>query len=265
MSLPPVQGHKSRVSPMRSLTWISATGRSCLRTAYLLAVAGCLLTAMQARSSDDKLPQTVDSRIRIIFPNVKVLSVQKETEDGRECYVVGIMHGDQSNDLYVSSDGDIVALKHPVFSLTTWRKQLIGWLTIALVPGVIAGSFSRWLFQVATGKRLSILMEWLSAWVGAVICIAILLSQVASVPREKDVLVIGLLCVVWGALSTSFVEAIGLTVQSYRGSRIGCRRWVFGCCLLGFVFLAFSIPVDMLRMKRENQHYKALAMRPSTG
>jgi hypothetical protein len=255
--------------PLPSLPMRSQTGRSCLRTIYLLAVTGCLLTAMQARSGDDegvvteKLPQAVDSHIRVIFPNAKVLSVQKETEDGKECYFVGIIQGEQTSDLYVSPDGNIVVLKHPVFSLATWRKQLAGGLVVVLVPGVVAGFFSRWLSQVAMRKRLSIWVEWLSAWVGAAICIAILLSQVASVPREKDILVIGLLCVVWGAISASCVEAIVMTVQSYRGSRIGCRHWIIGCCFLGFVFLALSIPVDMLRISRENQHFKALAMRPS--
>lgn len=55
-----------------------------------------------------------------------------------------------------------------------------------------------------------IISEWLAVWVGAVIGISILLSQLAAVPYENDVLVFGLIAAVCGGLSASVVEAVGL-------------------------------------------------------
>lgn len=237
----------------------------------LTMLLGCLHFTSLAKASAggeialNKLPQHVTDRIRDSYSDAKLLRAWKEAEHGKECYSVRIMSSDRIIELYVSPDGGALVTKEQGFSLTKFPERLMAYFLLLVLPGAIAGFCVRWLIQAAKGKTLSVLSEWLSAWIGAGIFIAILLTALTTASRNKDAAIIGAVCVVWGAISASLVEVIGLTVQSVRGYRVGCRRWILGICLVGLVFLGVSIPVDMLSIERENQYLRAIAMRPPAG
>jgi hypothetical protein len=233
-----------------------------------LVLLAPLLLASTARAGDGDevalatLPPAVTDIITEFYPGAELLQAWKEAEDGKECYLVRIMGKGRVIDLYVAPDGRMLASKRDVFSLEYGPGLFREIALFLLLPGVVAGAVAWWMTQAARGEKVSVMTEWCAAWVGAVIGIGLLLSQLATVPREKDWLVIGLMCAVWGAVSASIVEGLGLLVQSIRGYRPSCRRWILGLSLAGVVFLSLSIPVDMLRNHRVNEYYRAIALSP---
>ena len=78
--------------------------------------------------------------------------------------------------------------------------------------------------------------------------------NMATVPREKDLPVLGAYCAILAAISASLVGC-RLALQSGQpaGSR---RRWVVGCCAMAAASLMLSIPLGILRVERENCHLK---------
>ena len=241
-----------------------------MRDVYRLTVLICLLFASLARAGQsedialDKLPQNATDTLKVEFPGAELLHARKEMEDGKECYVVTIMHKGRQSEHYVSLGGRHVFAKQ-AFSFTVLPRRFAGVIALSLLPGAIAGAIARLLVQAAKGNRLSVLSEWLAAWVGAVIGISVILSQMTTVPREKDVVVFSLICAVCGGIAASVVETVGLTIQSFRGHRIVYRRWILSCCVVVCIFLCLSILVDMLRIDRENEYFRAQAMKLPPG
>lgn len=240
-----------------------------MRYSSLLALLGnfLLLPAQAQNRSEgalkDMLPPVANDHIKNLFPDAIVIHVRNVRQDNRECYAVGVIQQGQVLDLYVSPDGRFVARIQPSFSLTAWQMRLSGQLVLILIPCAVAGWLIRRQVQLGLKVKPSVFTEWISAWLGSALCLAMILSQLASVPREKDAIVIFVLSVVWGAVLASFVEAVGLVLQSYRGYRIVHRSSAIMFALLGLFFFASTILVDMLRIERENQYNRALAMRPS--
>lgn len=206
----------------------------------------------------DTLPRKAADALKVVFPGAELLHARKEIEDGKECYDVTVMDKGRERDYFVSRAGHVFTKQ--AFSFTVLPKRLAGYILLSLLPGAVAGTIVRWLIQVIMVNHLSIISEWLAVWIGAVMSIGIVLSQLSTVPREKDVVVFGLICIVCGGISASVITAVALISQSLRGLRLGYRQWILGCCILGGVFLCLVVPVEMLRVERENEYYKAQAM-----
>jgi hypothetical protein len=237
-----------------------------MRALYGLTVAICLLFTSTGRASDeqaialDQVPKPAVETMREFFPEAELLQATKLVENGKECYLVTFRDRERVRSYYVRPDGSALLLKEEVFSFADATRWLLGGGLLLLLPGVIAGVITRWLAQVGQSNQLSVPAEWLAAWIGGVFIIGILLAAITTF-REKDWLVIGLKCAVWGAAAASIVQLLGLVVQSIRGSRASCRRWILGLSCAAVVFLLLTIPVDMLWKHRSNQHNLALALR----
>jgi hypothetical protein len=234
------------------------------------ALLSCLLFASLVRANDgdeialDQLPREAANLARDFFAGGELLRARRLVTDGKECYIVSGTGRGQLVEAYVAPDGRMIARKGEPISSAQLVAQLTDFVLFPLLPGVVAGAVARWLAQSARGEKLSVLSEWAWAWAGAGITIGLVLLNLATVPRHKDLLIIAALCAVWGAVSASLVEILGLTAQLLRGYRVGCRRWILGCCVAAFASLALHVPVDALRVERENQYYMGLAMRPAT-
>lgn len=237
-----------------------------MRTLHGLTMIGCLLFASTGRASDeqaialDQVPKPAIDGLREFFPEAELLQATKLVENGKECYLVTFRDRQRVRSYYVRPDGTALLLREDVFSLRDFTGLLLGGGLLFLLPGVVAGLLTRWLAQVGRSNQLSVLSEWLAAWIGAVFIIGILLSALNTF-REKDWLVMGLICVVWGAASASIAEVLGLGVQWIRGSRASCRRWVLGFTGAAIAFPSLTLPVDMLWRHRSNQHNLALALK----
>jgi hypothetical protein len=233
---------------------------------YLLTTIGCLLLTLQARGGSEAiaigdLPPAVDDHIKSLYADAKVVSVRKETEDGKECYSVTILHAGRTIELYASPDGARITWKEGPITLDTIIDNYIAHLLLALLPGTIAGLLLMWLVQAQRQRRLSVLSRWLLAWLGASIAICVILLSLSTVARHKDAVVTAIDCIVWGAISASFVEVISITTQSVFGYRPSCRRYAIGLCVVILFLLSLTIPVDILRIERENQYFKSLAFK----
>ncbi len=222
---------------------------------------GCLVTTSRVLAGDDEqltpdqLPAEVTSQVR--ESGAEPLHARKEVEDGKVCYTVTAAYKGRVIELYVSPDGSALTRKREAFSLARWPA---GSALFLLLPGVVAGAVARGVVRAAQGRPLSVQAGWLTAWVGAGVGAGLVVFNLATVPREKDVLVLGGYCIVWGAIAASVVEVVALVVQSGRsgGAR---RRWIIGCCVVAAVALALSIPLDVLRVERENRYFKKLTLR----
>lgn len=226
----------------------------------------CISPATAGQGEDAVLVGLPHKAVRALneaFPGAEFLHVRKELEGDKECYVVTVMHTGRQSEYYVSRDGHVFARK--VFSVMTLPKQLAGYLVLSLLPGAISGAAARALVQATKRRQLSVMLEWLAAWVGAAIGIGIVLTQMATVPREKDTVALGLIIAICGGISASVVESVGLVIQSLRGLRPSHLRSLFVCFTLACAFLCLSIPVDMFRTERENEHYRTQAMKSPHG
>lgn len=240
-----------------------------MRYKCLLVAIVCLLIALQAQGGSEEiaindLPPIVERVIKDESSDTKILYVRMETEDGKYCYSVMIAKAGRIREIYVSPDGVVVAYKKEPLTLNTIVNvdDIIDFSLIILLPSTIAGLLLRWTVQTARGKRLSVLSSWLLAWLGASVAICVILLLLSTFPREKDIVIVAIISIVWGAISASLVEVASLTVESVLGYRSPCWRWVIGLCGVGLAFLTLSIPIEILRIERTNQHLRALALRP---
>jgi hypothetical protein len=172
------------------------------------------------------------------------------------------MRNGRQSEYYVSRDGHVFARK--VFLIAGLPQQLTGYLALSLLLGLIPGSASWVLAQVAVRRQLSVMLEWLAAWIGATIGIGVALTQ-AKVPRENDLVVLGLISAICGGVSASTVESVGLASKLFREPRYGHLRSIFICVALACVFVCLSIPVDIFRAERENEYYKSQVMKSPHG
>jgi hypothetical protein len=240
-----------------------------MTTRCVLALLSCLALSPPCRGDEgveidfNRMPQAARDRLAETFPGADFLQAWQIVENGNECYVVRPFGKDSIREYYVSPDGAAIIIRDQVISATQIPRWLLGILCVALVPGALAGACTRWLAQGVYEGKLSVVSEWLVAWLGATLGIGFLLSQVARVPRYTDSLADVLACLALGAISASIVEVLGLTAQSLRGYRARCCRTILVTSVTGFVFLALSAPIDMLRIERQNQHFKSVTLRPA--
>lgn len=231
----------------------------------------CLAAAPPVSAGDDEqltpdqLPPEMTRHIREGF-RAEPLHARKEVEGDRACYVVTASYQGQAVDIYASPDWLTLVRKTEAFSLARWTGHVADGALFLLLPGVVAGAVARRAVRAKRGRSLSALEGWLSAWAGAVlglgIVVGLVVSNLATVrPREKDWAVLGGYCVAWGAIAASAVEVVALAAQR---SRVGAarRRWIVGCCVIAAVSLALTIPLDILRIERENRTLKKWVLRP---
>jgi hypothetical protein len=209
----------------------------------------------------EKLPPAVAEHIEDAYAHADVLRVQRVVENNKECYEVSIRHEGEVFNVYVSSNGRVLARKEDPFALEEIAGPLIGYALFLLLPTMAIGLFFRWLVQSMRPDKLSIAGQWIVAWSAASAAIAIVLLSLATVPSEKDIPVTILLCVVWGAISASLLEVIVLSLQSARGVRPTSLLAIRNLCLVGSLAVLLSIPVQIWRVARENEFFRALAMR----
>jgi hypothetical protein len=232
---------------------------------YLLTTVGYLLLTLQARGGSEAiavgdLPPVVGDHIKSFYADAKVVNVRKETEDGKECYSVTIVHAGRTIELYASPDGATITWKQGPITLNSIVDSIITHSIVVLLPGMIAGLFLMWLVQTKRERQLIVYSRWALAWLGASITICVILLSLSTVPRNKDPLVTGFDCILWGAISASFAEVIWITTRSVLGYRPYCRRYAIGLCIVILVLLSLTIPVEIMRTERENQYFKALTL-----
>ena len=156
------------------------------------AALGCLVVASPASAGDgeqfaaDQLPPEVASSIREAS-GAEPLHARKEVEGGKACYVVTATHKGQVIEIYASPDGPALVRKTEAFSLARWPDQLAGCAVFLLLPGVVVGAAARGVVRAARGRPLSVPAGWLSAWAGAGVGMALVVFNLATVPRDKDV------------------------------------------------------------------------------
>ncbi len=232
-----------------------------------LGVAMCLVVASPGFAADDEqlapdqLPPGVASRVREF--GAEPLHARKVVENGKVCYVVTAMDNGQVIEIFASPDGAALARRTEEFSLARWRSQLVGLTFFVVLPGVLVGLAARGIVRAARGRALSVPVGWLSAWAGSGVVMALVVFNLATVPRHKDVLVLVGACVVCAAIAASVVEVVVLALRMGSGQRNrGVRlRWAIGCYILTAVSLSLTIPLDILRIERENLHYKKMTLR----
>src|SRR5947209_11334824 len=144
-------------------------------------VAICLLFSPSARAGQgedvalDKLPPGVLERKFGFPPGTELLHARKEVEDGKEYYVVTVLHKGRQSEYFVSRDGRSDALKK-TFSVAELPDTLLAYLLLGLLPGAIPGAAAALLARAVRGGRLSALVGWFAAWAGAAIGIGVCLS-----------------------------------------------------------------------------------------
>jgi hypothetical protein len=246
-------GLYGRVFPMRWNCWWAVV--------MWLTVASAGLAADGEQLAPDQLPPGVVSRIREF--GAEPLHARKEAENGKVCYIVTAMDKGQVIEIFASPDGAALARKTEEFSLARWPSQLVALTLFVLLPGVLVGLAARGIVRASQGRPLSVPVGWLSAWAGTGVVMVLVVFNLATVPRHKDVLVLGGACVVCAAIAASVVEVavLALPSGSGQGSRGVRLRWAIGCCAVAAVSLALTIPLDMLRIERENRYFKKMTLR----
>jgi hypothetical protein len=210
----------------------------------------------------DKLPQDATKAVKNVFQGADLIHARRVVKDGKVCFTVSIIYRGEVSELYVSLDGKVVTSKHEDFSFTKVPKTMLAYALVLMLPGAIAALVISLLVQtVVCRNKLSVMSNWFLMWLGSAVCICVILSVLPSLPRKKDLLVIALLCLVWGAIAASFVEVVCLTQRFIRGDRSASCRSIIMLCLLGLVVLSLSVPIDILRIQRMNQYYREPAMR----
>ena len=87
---------------------------------FMLLVVGGLLglfTAVQAQEEKvalDKLPKAVVDSVKKRFPDAKMVSAEKETEKGKTVYEVAIKNKDQSIEVTLTPEGEIVEIEKQI-------------------------------------------------------------------------------------------------------------------------------------------------------
>lgn len=211
-----------------------------MRIVYGSTVLVCLLCSSTVHAGDrEEIPLDSPALIEALQTNLRgaeVLQAFREVENGEECYSVKVRSGGRVCEYYISPDGRSSIFKNQVFSLEMMLEALVVCLIISLFPCAVAGAIARRICQVCSARRMSIFLECLSALVGGLIALGIvfLLTKHARY-RHRDVPIEVSEYFLFGVISASFVEALGLMSQSRRGYRTGCRRWIFHFCSLAII------------------------------
>ena len=194
-----------------------------------------------------------------ILPGTELLHAHKEIEAGKECYTVSVNDRGRVSYYYVSPNGHILTARREPFSLSRLPDLWIAVVLVAVIAGVMPGAISRRLAQAGRDRRISIAREWVSTWLGALVRHRrIAVPTLHCSPRER------LAC-----CSSRFAfSAVPSRPRSSRLSvspssrfavtALGCRRWIIVLCTAVLVLLLLSIPLEMLRIERENRHFTSI-------
>ncbi len=239
-----------------------------MRWLWLWTVLGCLVTTLRVSAGDgdelgpEQLPPAVMEHIKEGF-GAEPLHARKEVENGKFCYVVTASHRGKIIELYVSPDGAAIARKEEAFSLKRWGNDLAsGGFVLLLGLVVVVGAVSRGVVRAANARPLSVPVGWLSACVGSAVGLGLVVFNMATVPRDKDVVGLVASCIVLGAIAASFIEGIVLVLFTSSESVVGRRWWAIGCCVMATVALVLTIPLKIQQIERENRYFKNMTLRP---
>lgn len=78
--------------------------------AFVVLMAG-ILRADEEKIELDKLPRAVVEAVKDKFPKGKLVSAEKEKEDGKTVYEVNLKDGDQTVEVTVTPEGKIVSIE----------------------------------------------------------------------------------------------------------------------------------------------------------
>ena len=212
-----------------------------MRWLWVWTALGCLVTAAQVSAGDgeqlatDQLPPELTNRIREGF-DAEPLHARKEIEGGKACYVVTATYKGQVIELYTSPDGAALVRKTEAFSLARWTRKMASGGLFLLLPLVVVGALTREVVRAARGRSLSVPEGWLSAWAGAGVGMALVVFNLATVPREKDVVVLGAYCIVWRYRGLDHRDRHpGSIIGSGGQQATPVGHWLLrrGCCVAG--------------------------------
>jgi len=82
-----------------------------------MVAAFCLFTVAQADEEKvplDKVPKAVVEAVKTRFPDAKLESAEKETEDGKTVYEIAIKNKDQKIEVTLTADGKIVEIEKQI-------------------------------------------------------------------------------------------------------------------------------------------------------
>jgi hypothetical protein len=233
----------------------------------------CLAFAQIACASDineippDQLPPEVKEELTQTVQGAEIVAASKIREGGRECYLVTLTDNGKRTAWYVAANGRFMGVKDDELAAKDLPGLLFGCLLLSIFPGTLGAAGARILLRRFRPDSHSVWLEWIAAWCGATILLAILASVIATIgPRGKDMVpVVFFQSSVAGGVAASIVQAVTLTIQSFRGSSPASRFWIVAFCLVGVAFLALSIPAAILRIERRNQccRSQALSYTPS--
>lgn len=226
------------------------------RTICACVVLWMAFQAIPTRAEDDRmipaeeLPSEVANRIREGWGE-PLYATQVNVDNISYFEVVANKSGNIS-EIYAAPDGSAFILKSGPFTIERWATDLAISAIIFLVPSSLFGLFAWLPIQVGTGQTLPFRWGWLAAWVTAGTCIAIILFNIATV-RHKDSPVLIAYCVLWGAIAATMIEIIVLILPLSRTLK-SRRPWILYCCIVLTFGLLLTIPLDILRIERENRH-----------
>ncbi len=234
---------------------------------FLLSAATCFLFPLLAQAGTtvdvpvDQLPRPAFTMIKEAYADADVLHVRKEVEDNKECYNVTLKQEGRVFGVYVSADGHVLTRKEEPVALVDVAGRLLGGVIFLLPPAMVTGLFFQWIVRWGPLRKAPIAAEWMLAWLGGSTALTIISMSMATVPREKDIPIVILGSVTWGAISASVLEVLVLSLQSARGRRSACRALILRFCLLGTMFAVLWIPVDIYSAQRVNEYLRAMAMK----
>lgn len=234
---------------------------------FTLACLVCIFVESAIAAGDREevaslgLPPAVTSRIADVFPGADLLSANKETYDGKKCFVVKILYRGEVLEYYISPDGDVVLLKLRAFSVDELPSRLAGIIVICLFPGLCCALVARWLARTVRRKQLSPVRGWLVAFLGSLVGFCVLLLTVGSSSRNDDIVIDAIMSVVCSAISASISETMG--ILWFRDHRVceNDRRWAIRFCALSVGLVVLSMLVNSVGIEQQNLHSKRLAMR----
>jgi uncharacterized membrane protein YkoI len=110
---------RDRGVPRRNEIVLEDTMRTIMRSLGSLAAVGLLVLVVGARADEekvplDKVPKAVLDAVKARFPNAKLIQAEKETENGKTVYEIGIKDKDQKIDVTVTPDGKIAEIEKTI-------------------------------------------------------------------------------------------------------------------------------------------------------
>jgi hypothetical protein len=234
--------------------------RSALLSLLVLVYVASLGAAQGG--AQDKLPRPVSESLSREIGGAEVVAAIKESEDGKECYRVTLMDEGQKHSVFVAPDGRFVGVITDGPVPADYPAIMLGFFACSIIGSLVAAGVRIICLQVWPEKR-SVLREWLVGCAVTALIAGLLMSMVATVPREKDLGGLALASSVVGGLSASIVEAAALILRSARGHWKASRGRLVAICLTGVVFLCLSIPVAAYHRHWLKQNMRGHALRPT--